>query len=128
MIYNALRTPDGTIIQSRHRHDYKEYVDINGKTYMIDGGIDYIHCSDNGDEELLTVYTTDPIEKIRQYLRWGKNYDADGNLLPKTQWVKLCDITDDHLDALCVYPPLSPTYRTIFIREKQLRQSLYELF
>jgi len=38
LIANALRTPDGTVLESKSRHDYKEYIDANGKTYMIDGG------------------------------------------------------------------------------------------
>ena len=30
LVHNALQTPDGTIIESRHRHDYKTYEDANG--------------------------------------------------------------------------------------------------
>ena len=33
LIANALRTPDGTVLESKSRHDYREYVDANGKTY-----------------------------------------------------------------------------------------------
>mgnify|MGYP000681112827 CR=1 FL=1 len=31
IIRNALRTPDGTVIQSSSRHDYETYIDANGK-------------------------------------------------------------------------------------------------
>ncbi len=55
LIYNALRTPDGTVLTSRHRHDYVTHIDKNGKEYMIDGGLDYVRSSANGDEEYLTV-------------------------------------------------------------------------
>ena len=34
---------------------------------------------------------------------WGRNYDENKNLLDETQWVKIKDITDSHLDALIVY-------------------------
>jgi hypothetical protein len=50
LIKNCLETPDGTILQSRHRHDYHEYTDANGKNYMIDGGLSYVRCSAHGDE------------------------------------------------------------------------------
>jgi len=64
MSYTALRTPDGTIIRSRHRHDYVTYTDANGKKYMIDGGLDYVRSSAWGDEEYLTVTSEDLHDKM----------------------------------------------------------------
>ena len=40
LIRSCLETPDGTILQSRSRHDYRQHLDANGKTYMLDGGLD----------------------------------------------------------------------------------------
>ena len=52
ILNSRMRTPDGTILESKHRHDYVTHTDANGKEYMLDGGLDYVRCSANGDEEL----------------------------------------------------------------------------
>lgn len=128
IVYNALQTPDGSILESNHVHDYRGYTDSNGKYYMVDGGHQYIRRSINGDEIDLTVYDDDDFEKVRQVFRWGKNYDAEGNMLDKTEWVRLQDITDDHLDALTLYDKAPTWIRRLFITEKQYRQVVRELF
>lgn len=71
ILASMLITPDGTRLQSFHRHDYKTYTDKNGKEYMLDGGLDYVRCSANGDEKLLTVTTSDPFEIQREHVSWG---------------------------------------------------------
>lgn len=86
---------------SFHRHDYKTK-EINGITYMIDGGLnDYIRASTYGEIEYAEV--KDVIKDIREQLSWGKNYDANKKLLPKTEYVLLKDIEDKHLEALIDY-------------------------
>lgn len=68
IIYSAVVTPDGTLLESRHRHDYKEYVDANGETYMIDGGCDYVRSSVNKEPaKFIQLTEEDPIEVIREY-------------------------------------------------------------
>ena len=44
IIYNAIRTPDGTVIESKHRWDYQAHTDANGQLYAVDGGNDYLRC------------------------------------------------------------------------------------
>ena len=101
IVANMMRCPDGTILQSKHRHDYVDHTDENGVYYFLDGGLSYVRYSGNG--ELLTIYNTDNISIIRENMYWGRNYDENKNLLDETQWVKIKDITDSHLDALIVY-------------------------
>lgn len=97
IISNALRTPDGTILRSRHRHDYVTHTDANGKTYMLDGGLSYVRCSANGDEEHLTVTLEDPHELVREECVWG-SYGPKGDQ-PLT-YKKLCDMSDAHIEAV----------------------------
>jgi hypothetical protein len=94
IVYNALQTPDGTIIESTHRHDYIEYKDKNGKIYVIDGGLDYVRCSSHGDEKLLTKYADQPHEQIRDYaFRTGYGY----------RLTRIKDMDDDHLEGAIEY-------------------------
>jgi hypothetical protein len=38
LIRNAIRTPDGTILESRSVHDYRTHMDtVTNRQYMIDG-------------------------------------------------------------------------------------------
>jgi hypothetical protein len=97
MIRNALRTPDGTIIQSRHRHDYVTHKDENGKEYMVDGGLDYVRSSCNGDEEWMIVTLAEPHEEVREACEWG-TYGINGD--QPLSYIKLCDMDTDHIGAV----------------------------
>ena len=119
IIYNALRTPDGTVLESAHRHDYKEYVDSNGKTYMIDGGLDYIRASANGDEVFLTVYSDGPHDDIREFMKWGTR-GKDGK--QPLRYVALKDMDTDHIQAcLDTQWQMRPACRTIMQNELKYR-------
>lgn len=96
IVYNALRTPDGTVLESRHRHDYRTYTDANGKEYMVDGGLDYLRRSAQGDEFDLSVCLDDEHEAVRVALEWGTR-GPNGD--QPFRMVKLCDMTDDHIQA-----------------------------
>jgi hypothetical protein len=61
ILRNRMRTPDGTILESKHRHDYVTHLDANGNEYMLDGGLSYVRSSANGDEEMLTVFDDDSV-------------------------------------------------------------------
>ena len=73
IILNSIRTPDGTVLISRHRHDFQSYLDkVTGETYIVDGGLDYLRRSVNSVPATdLSVFSNDPFYKIRKNLYWG---------------------------------------------------------
>lgn len=99
IIRNAVRTPDGTVLESKHRHDFKMHTDaITDESVSIDGGFDYLRrvgmfsgCVD------MSVTTQDEFNIVREYFTWG-TYGKDGKQ-PKT-YVKLKDMTAEHLQAV----------------------------
>jgi len=97
ILSNKMRTPDGTILESKHRHDYVTHTDANGKEYMLDGGFDYVRCSANGDEEMLTVTSDDSHEVIREAVKWG-TYGKDGD--EPLSYVTIAGLNPYHLRAI----------------------------
>lgn len=96
ILSNRMLTPDGTILESLHRHDYVTHLDANGKEYMLDGGLDYVRSSANGDEQYLTVYHDDPHEDIRGVVKWG-TYGKNGD--ETLVHVTIADMSTQHLQA-----------------------------
>jgi hypothetical protein len=96
LVYNAIRTPDGTLLESHSVHDYKEYVDADGKTYMVDGGLSYSRRNSGNYTELSLRYG-DAHADIREVFTWG-TYGPKGDQ-PFTL-VKLKDMSEGHLKAI----------------------------
>lgn len=121
LIYNALRTPDGTILESSSRHDYKEYTDENGKTYMVDGGLDYIRRSVHEDQVDISVYDDDSHELIREKLTWG-TYGKNGD--QPFRRVKLSEMETAHIEAVIqTQHGMYPQFRTAMEAELKYRGS-----
>jgi hypothetical protein len=101
LIYNAIRTPDGTILESLHRHDYVSHTDKNGDYYSTDGGVDYLHRTVNKiPAEDLSLYDDAPHEIIREYLqRGGRGKNGDEPL----KYVLLKDVNNEWLQAIIDY-------------------------
>jgi hypothetical protein len=81
IVYNAIITPDGTLLESFHRHDYKCHEDtLTGKSYGIDGGLSYTrYIGDVLQDCKIKQYSTDdPHEVIRDFVSWG-TYGKNGN-------------------------------------------------
>ena len=112
ILSSRIRTPDGTILESKHRHDYVTHTDANGKEYMLDGGCDYVRCSANGDEEMLTVTSDDSHEVIREVVKWG-TYGKDGD--EPLRHVTIAGLNPYHLRAI------------LDTQQKRMRPALYKV-
>jgi len=120
IIRNALRTPDGTIIRSRHRHDYVTHTDANGKEYMVDGGNDYIRRSANGDEEDMVVTTEDSFEVVRQACDWG-TYGINGD--QPLRYVTVAEMETAHIESILLNVKfINPAIKTTMEHELEYRK------
>ena len=102
IIINQIRTPDGTILKSMHRHDYVTYTDQNGLEYMVDGGTDYLrrNIHESAPHEEITIYEDAPFEVIRENVcRGGRGKDGTQPLT----WVPMSQMNDNWLAACIVY-------------------------
>lgn len=104
IILNRIKTPDGTILTSYHRHDYKSYEDCNGETYIVDGGNEYLRRSVNIEpyEELSVYYSSDERDypKIREsFHRGGRGKNGDQPLT----WIPLSEMSNEHIQNCIVY-------------------------
>jgi hypothetical protein len=123
ILVNALVTPDGTVIESRSRWDYHSYVDsITGKTYMVDGGLDYVRCCSQKDGKVVTLYAGSPHSELREFFRWG-TYGKSGNEPHKL--VKLKDMETSHINSIITTQThISSDIISMFTREISYRDSL----
>lgn len=125
IIYNAIQTPDGTILISKHGHDMVMYTDKNGKQYGVDGGQNYLRrLGDVNDCKELSVVDDGKHETRRQYLRWGVNYDKDMKRLPETDWRVIKDMATDHIQAIIDgnYATGNKYYKDMFKEELKFRE------
>jgi hypothetical protein len=119
LIRNAIRTPDGTILISRFRHNYKEYQDtITGKVYLVDGGLSYCRRSDNGDEVDMCLYDDQPHEIQREVLKWG-SYGKDGKQ-PIT-YIPVSEMDTAHIEAVIDECEPSEVLLNCFRKELEIR-------
>lgn len=125
LVANKWQAPDGTILWSKHRHDFVSHVDTtNGKFYAIDGGNDYYRClGDFNDLKDLCVYTTDSHEVIRNNFLW-KTYGKDGKQPGK--YIALKDMQTEHIQAILETQwHIKGTYvQDIFINEIEFRKGV----
>lgn len=118
LLVNRWQTPDGTILESRHRHDYVEHKDANGVYYAVDGGTDYIRlndCRPNYPLKNLCIYSDDPHVLIREELKWGTRGILGDEPL---KLVPIMDLSTEHINAILdTQWHISPQLREVFQNE-----------
>ena len=100
ILYNALVTPDGTLLESLHQHHFSSCTDtITGEYYLIDGGNEpYFRMSVNKVEGKRICVTTDDIHEVkRKYFHWG-SYGKSGD--EPLHFIKLIDMAEEHICAV----------------------------
>lgn len=121
LIANRIQTPDGTILQSFTRHDYKQHLDANGEVYIVDGGLDYQRRSVNVVPATeLSVYKGDDHQHIRKAFHWG-TYGKCGTL--PLRWIMLADMDTEHIAAILDTQPTSSWLKQIFHDELEFRNT-----
>ena len=115
LIKNSIRTPDGTVLTSRHVHDYVYHKDKNGEIYMNDGGTSYIRRSINKEPyEDLSVYSDDPFEIVRNNVVWG-TYGKNGNETLKYKTIS--ELSSNHINNILIEPRLVDYLKELFEKE-----------
>lgn len=124
---NRIQTPDGTVLQSFNRHDFKIHVDkVTGETYGVDGGCDYLRRIGSVREcKELSVYSDDSHDVIREAMHWGTR--GRGGTEP-LRYIALKDMTSDHIQAcLDTQPRMHPHFRKAMEDELEYRNEKEEV-
>jgi hypothetical protein len=122
IVCNRIRTPDGTVIYSRHRHDYVSHLDDNGYEYVVDGGLEYLKRAYTGaaPAKEMSVYSTDPHEVIREAFAWGsRGIKGDQPVM----YLTLMNMQTEHIEAILdTQRHITPVIRKVFEDELKYRK------
>ncbi len=114
IIVNKIKTPDGTILQSRSRWDYVSYTDtLNNFNYAVDGGLEYIRRNCQGRYEELSCTCDDDIEIIRERFEW---FSLDN------KFYLLKDMTTEHIKNVLKLTYISDNIKKVFNKELKFRK------
>jgi len=132
IVYNAIRTPDGTILESCHRHQYIQYTDKKTKKlYAVDGGLDYLKRIGSDDYQELSISVKAPFEKIRECAFRVRDW----------QVVRIKDMSSNWLESAITYELdlreatkkgenkcYSPLWHLLLLMEEKLYRAKHEIY
>ena len=126
LVRNAIQTPDGTILESRHGHDFVSHIDLNGEFYFVDGGLDYLRGSLNKEPAKdLTLYSDDDFSKLREGVSWG-TLGKNGEY-KQVKYILVCDMEKEHIEIILKEFKVVEWLKEIFEKELEHRASLESL-
>ena len=115
LIKNSIRTPDGTVLESRHRHDYKSHKDKNNEIYVCDGGLSYLKRSVNVIHwEELSLYSDDPFEILRENITWG-TYGKNGD--EELHYKPISNMSSNHINSILSKIKIAEYMKELFEKE-----------
>ena len=120
---NRIRTPDGTIIQSKYTHDYVSYKDTsNGLVYAVDGGLSYLRRTSDGPYEEMSLFEFSPHTELREAVKWGTRGKSGDE---PTRFISIAEMDIDHIEAcLKTQPYMNPVIRRVMANEIEYRKNL----
>ena len=120
LIKNSIRTPDGTVLESRHRHDFVSHKDtITGELYFTDGGLSYIKRSVNiKPYKDLSLYSDDPFEILRENITWGSR-GKNGN--EELHYKPISNMSSNHINSILSKIKLAEYMKELFEKEMAYR-------
>lgn len=120
---NRIRTPDGTIIQSKYTHDYVSYRDTsNGLLYAVDGGLSYLKRTYDGPYEELSLFENSPHTELRENVKWGTRGKSGKE---PTRFISIAEMDTDHIEAcLNDQPYMNLVIRKVMNNEIEYRKNL----
>jgi hypothetical protein len=123
ILFNAIKTPDGKILSSRHRHDFVVHTDeVTGKEYGVDSGADHFRrIGDFSDCEDLSITDKTPMSEIRQRFHWG-SYGVNGD--EPLKMIRMSDMSNSHIQAVIknVFQDKKSTFKSWFESELKYRE------
>lgn len=122
LVYNAIRTPDGFILDSTHVHDFVEHTDQDGSYYANDGGLSYqrrMFSKGARPTKDISVIVGDSHDKVREVLFWG-TYGKEGT--DSFKRVTLAEMSTEHIKAIIKDCTIDPWREAVYNREIQDRE------
>lgn len=119
---NMIQTPDGTVLQSKHRHDYVTHVDkTNGLTYMVDGGVEYLRRNFHPNHPYKEMSLTEDADHmiLREKVCWGtRGKDGQSPL----KYISIASMDTEHIQAVLeTQYQMSGVIRKIMLNELNYR-------
>lgn len=120
-LVSQVMTPDGTILTSRHIHDYVTHNDADGTTYGLDGGCYYQKIIGTARNlKNISLSTKSPHEEIRQFFCWGSFLN---NYQGCKHWIPLYKLGDSHIRAILETQTHIPHHiKQLFLNEVEYRK------